>query len=34
MRIKITDMTPNTATLEMAQVEDIYGSVLVVKGWQ
>lgn len=34
MRIGITDMTPNTTTLEMAKIQDIYGGVLVVKGWK
>lgn len=34
MRISITDTTPATATLEMAKVYDIYGGVLVVKGWR
>lgn len=34
MRISITDTTPATATLEMAKIQDIYGGVLVVKGWK
>lgn len=34
MRISITDTTPMTATLEMAKIHDIYGGVLVVKGWR
>lgn len=34
MRICITDRTPATATLEMAKIHDIYGGVLVVKGWK
>lgn len=34
MRISITDTTPTTATLEMAKIQDLYGGVLVVKGWK
>lgn len=34
MRIRITDTTPTLATLEMAKIYDIYGSVLVIKGWR
>lgn len=34
VRISITDTTPTTATLEMAKIQDIYGGVLVVKGWK
>jgi hypothetical protein len=34
MRINIKDTTPTTAMLEMAKIRDIYGSVLVVKGWR
>lgn len=34
MRINIKDITPTTATLEMAKIQDIYGGVLVVKGWR
>lgn len=34
MKIIIKDMTPNKTTLEMAKIRDIYGGVLVVKGWR
>lgn len=34
MRIRVTDTTPTTATLEMAKIQDVYGNVLVVKGWR
>lgn len=34
MKIEITDKTPNTSVLEMTKISDIYGSVVVVKGWK
>ena len=34
MRIRVIDTTPVTATLEMAKIQDLYGGVLVVKGWR
>lgn len=33
MKITIKDTTPMASKLELAKVEDIYGSVLVVRGW-
>lgn len=33
MSIKITDMTPEVARLQLTKITDIYGKVLVVKGW-
>ena len=33
MTINITDRTPEVATLRLAKISDIYGKVLVVKGW-
>ena len=33
MTITVTNKTPNTMTLEMMRVYDVYGSVLVTKGW-
>lgn len=33
MTINITDKSPEIATLFLARVEDVYGHVLVVKGW-
>lgn len=34
MRIRVTDTTPATSTLEMAKIQDLYGGALVVKGWR
>lgn len=34
MKIEITDKTPNTSVLEMTKISDVYGSVVVVKGWK
>lgn len=34
MSIKITDLTPTPSTLEMTKIQDIYGGVLVVRGWK
>lgn len=34
MKIKIDDLTPRATTLAMAKIHDIYGKVLVVKGWK
>lgn len=33
MKIIIKDTTPNATKLMMAKIEDLYGSVLVVRGW-
>lgn len=33
MTIKINDLSPEVRTLAMQQIHDIYGKVLVVKGW-
>lgn len=34
MKISITDKTPAKSTLEMMKIKDIYGNVLVVRGWR
>lgn len=34
MSIKINDLSPEVMTLAMKQITDVYGKVLVVKGWQ
>lgn len=33
MKITITDKTPEASALKLAKIQDIYGSVLVVRGW-
>ena len=33
MTINITDRTPGVATLRLTKISDIYGKVLVVRGW-
>lgn len=33
MKIKINNLSPEVATLKMAKVHDIYGGVLVMRGW-
>ena len=33
MTIKINNLTPEVATLQLAKISDPYGRVLVVKGW-
>ena len=33
MGIKIKDMTPKASELKLAKIDDIYGSVIVVRGW-
>lgn len=33
MKIKINNLSPEIATLKMTKVHDIYGSVLVMRGW-
>lgn len=33
MVIKVNNLTPTTSVLKMKQISDIYGKVLVVKGW-
>lgn len=33
MKITIKDTTPKASSLKLAKIEDIYGSVLVVRGW-
>lgn len=33
MTVNITDRTPEVARLQMVKITDIYGKVLVVKGW-
>lgn len=33
MTIKIDDLSPETKTLAMKKIHDVYGKVLVVKGW-
>lgn len=34
MNIIVKDETPNKSILEMTRIRDIYGGVLVVKGWR
>lgn len=34
MTIKITDTTPEVSRLQLTKIQDIYGSVMVVKGWE
>lgn len=33
MTIKITDTTPEVMTLRLKRITDVYGRVLVVRGW-
>lgn len=33
MSIKINDLTPKASELKLAKIEDIYGNVIVVRGW-
>ena len=33
MIIEIQDLTPNKCKLEMTKIHDIYGSVIVPRGW-
>lgn len=33
MKIKINNLTPESSELKLAKIRDIYGSVLVVRGW-
>lgn len=34
MSIRIKDLTPDKSVLEMMKINDIYGGVIVVKGWR
>ena len=34
MKIEITDKTPNTSVLELVKINDVYGSVVITRGWQ
>ena len=34
MSINITDMTPEVSRLELVKISDVYGRVLVIKGWR
>lgn len=34
MSINITDITPSVSTLEFAKIQDVYGKVIVIKGWR
>lgn len=34
MNIRVRDLTPNKSTLELAKIQDIYGGVIVVRGWR
>lgn len=34
MNITIQDKTPNTNTLEFVGYEDVFGKVLLIKGWR
>lgn len=33
MKIKVNNITPNISKLELTKIDDVYGSVLVVRGW-
>ena len=34
MTITINDLSPETSRLNLKRITDVYGKVLVVKGWQ
>lgn len=34
MKIIIRDLTPTKSTLEFAKFNDIYGAVMVMRGWR
>lgn len=34
MTIKIDNLTPEVSQLKLQRITDVYGKVLVVKGWQ
>lgn len=34
MTIKIIDRTPMKSVLRLTKIQDIYGGVMVVKGWE
>ena len=34
MKISITDRTPAKSTLEFMRFEDVFGSVLLTRGWR
>ena len=34
MTIEIDNLTPETSQLKLKRITDVYGKVLVVKGWQ
>lgn len=34
MKITIRDLTPTKSTLEFAKFDDIYGAVMIMRGWR
>lgn len=34
MKITIRDLTPTKSALEFAKFNDIYGAVMIIKGWR